>query len=103
MRVNKGFSLSKWRETYDKVREIGTYLKMCSENGIQIGLAERESKENEINELLKSSMQYMDSVGMAMPKPLWVYDNKDEETWASSDKFEYHHLLNNPCCKRLAA
>lgn len=93
MKATKGFDFKIWRETYDKVREIGTYLKMCRENGIHIGLAERESKENEISDLLKSSMKYLDSVGMTMPKPKWVYDNKDEETWVSSDKFDYHHLL----------
>jgi hypothetical protein len=103
MRVTKGFSLSKWRETYDKVRELGTYLKLCSENNIQIGIAERESIENEISELLKSSMEYMDSVGMQMPKPVWVYDNKDEETWLSSDQFQYNHLLNKICCHQKAA
>jgi len=103
MKVTKGFDFKVWRETYDRVRELGNYLKMCHENQIMMGLAERESVENEINELLKGSMNYMDSVGMKMPKPKWVYDVKDEETWASSDKFEYHHLLNKPCCQRRAA
>lgn len=103
MRVTKGFSFTKWRETYDRIYELGTYLKVCSENHILIGIAEKESIENEIKELTKASMAYMDSVGMKMPRPKWVYDVKDEATWISSDKFEYGHLVGNSCCHLSAA
>ncbi len=93
------FDLVEWRTYYDMVKTLGQYL-IDSRPDIEgnppkftISLSERKKIENEIKQLTNDSNAYLDRCGMKMPAPKWFYDRHDEETWASSDKFQFHHKV----------
>ncbi len=93
------FSIKEWRRYYDKAHELGKILKEAKPDAdgnpaiAPLSLETRNNLEFEIKNVTDTCNHYMDSCGLKCPKPLWIYDNKDQTTWPSSDLFEYAHLL----------
>ncbi len=99
------FSINEWRTFYDKVNELGAKLRdskpTYTASGREIPpirFLKKEAQdwiESQMKTLLQRSNHYLDQTGMKMPKPLWIYSNKDSSTWASSLSFKYRHLIDN--------
>ncbi len=103
------FEVNVWRNIYNKVQLLGKYLidsrpdKDGNPPAFKISLEERFEVEEQIKRLTSQSNNYLNRCGMRMPSPKWHYSIKDETTWASSDKFEYPHLLSEPSPQEFAA
>jgi hypothetical protein len=96
------FNVNEWRMFYDKVKILGQILK-DSKPTVDINerihaprytISEEAtiSLEKEIDKLIKQSSIYLDACGIKHSDPLWKYDKKNPETWASDEKFKFKHL-----------
>lgn len=97
------FSMKEWRRMYDKVNALGRTLRDSRPTytdddeyippKIKLTLESQNMLESQIAHTIQRSDKYLDKCGMKMPKPLWIYDRKDEKTWLSHESFKYLHLL----------
>ena len=97
------FSLKEWSRIYHQVHAMGKLLKdslpTVGRRGKAVAavapLTEEMQKnlEQHIKILMKKKCSYMDSCGMKIPPPLWVYDKDDKGTWYSEPEFRYRHLF----------
>jgi predicted aldo/keto reductase-like oxidoreductase len=89
------FKIKEWRRYYNESQAISKKLRdfiKLYKKGYKLTpqydalIAEHKCIANQVS-------LYLTKCGMDMPKPLWVYDDKDATTHASSSKFAYGHLL----------
>jgi len=93
-----GFELNVWRNYYNSVTAIGAVVKANVREFQKTGSCELSREEIDkmiihASAICTQSADYLTKNGIPPLKPLWDYCIKDETTWASSDKFEYGHLL----------
>lgn len=97
--MRQEFSVRAWRSTYDQVNILGQYLKDSRPDWEGnppkhiISLEERTKVEREIADLLKMNDKYLDKCKLYPREPKWYYDRNNESTWASSEKFQFFHLM----------
>lgn len=99
------FSIKEWRKVYDLVHELGARLRDSRPTyderlnyyppKIHLDKGEQDMLETRIKTLMQRNSKYLDQCGMKMRKPLWYYDRKNPETWASDPAFEYGHLVGD--------
>lgn len=93
------FDVKVWRSYYDQINILGQYLKDSRPDWesnppkFKISLEERHKVEEEIDNLLKLSNDYIDKCKLYPKEPKWYYDRNNETTWPSSEKFQYSHLM----------
>ena len=98
------FKLGKWLLLYKRVQEAGKLLQESRpsydefENYVapkkQLSKDAQLDLEMEIKILLNRSARYLDECGMAMQKPLWIYDKYDTKTHRSNENFRYEYLID---------
>lgn len=93
------FDIRIWRNYYDQINVLGTYLKDSYPDvdgnppKFYISLSEKHKIEKEIDELMKNCDSYLDKCKVRPKDPLWHYDRTNCTTWASDEKFAYRHLV----------
>lgn len=97
--MKQEFRAGAWRKIYNQVNILGQYLKDSRPDWegnppkFTISLEERHNVEREIRDLLKLNDDYLDKCNMRPREPKWYYDRTNETTWASSEKFQFFHLM----------
>lgn len=84
-----------WLRYYRRAHSIKSPASYSKKKKEKIPKEEFEDFIQEVTAITKASSRYLNSKGHYMAKPLWVYDEDDETTWASSPKFAYRHLLSS--------
>jgi hypothetical protein len=89
------FKIKEWLEYYNKSHAISKKIKEYIK---QYRKGYHDSPEylallREHKDVANQVALYLNRCGLNMPKPLWVYDDKDAATHPSSPKFIYGHLL----------
>ena len=93
------FNVKVWRGYYDQINILGQYLKDSRPDWegnppkFTISLQERKQVEDEIKQISKLSSDYLDKCKLHPHEPKWVYNPRNETTWASSEKFIFHHFM----------
>lgn len=93
------FNVKIWRGYYDQINILGQYLKDTHPDWegkppkCTISLEERRKIEKEIEQLKKMSNDYLDKCRLHPREPKWIYNSRNQTTWASSEKFVFHHLM----------
>ncbi len=96
----EAFNSSVWRSIYDQVKTLGKYLKDSRPDidgnppQFTITLQERRLVEKEIETLLKKSNHYLDRCKLYPREPKWIYNSSNPTSWASSEKFQFYHLIS---------
>lgn len=97
--MKQEFSIAIWRSFYDEIKQLGQYL-IDSRPDYQgnppkftISLEKRNETEKHIENLMKMSDAYLDRCHLYPRERKWRYHRDNQTTWASSNKFEYAHLM----------
>lgn len=87
------FDIKIWRGYYDRVNELGQYIKELPIHDNE-GIKElREELRSEQQTTIEKSDKYLDMCKLKSDDALWQYKVHDESTWISSEKFKYLHLV----------
>lgn len=99
------FDMREWLRFYNKIHALGETLHdgrpTYTDKGdyivpvAKLPKHELDELEFEIKTLSEKCNRYLDQCGMRKPKPLWYYDRKNKQTWASDPSFKYGHLVQH--------
>lgn len=89
-----------WKSCYDKVQEIGQFIKDSStdiDGNHKLPLISKTEKKEwliKIDKLLKESNYFLGKKKLILFKKKWQYKLNDPTTHASSIAFEYEHKMS---------
>jgi hypothetical protein len=89
---NQSAIVKKWSRYYRQIQSLSRKLTAPPYSGERVPYGERQDVERRIKEILQDCRDFLDSMNIKAPKPLWRYDAANEQTWASSPQFKYSHL-----------
>lgn len=89
--TRKVFSVDVWMLYYNNIYRLGGELRQDTYN--QATKMRSEEIIEQMKDISQEVSNYLDDCGMFMPKAKWEYDSKNDETWKSSTRFKYSHLL----------